>query len=106
MYQLHDVNLSQTRTCCFHYECKTRDHGRTIPSTNLVKTAHSCNFLFFSAFGVRTALFAEEWTPAEGADWKETNFEADIQKLEKEAEKRLDEKIAELSGNIESVGKP
>jgi hypothetical protein len=38
------------------------------------------------------------------ADWKETNFEADIEKLKAEAEERLDAKIAELDGNIESVG--
>ena len=62
-------------------------------------------FLENSTFGVRTALAAEEWKPADGAEWKETNFEADIAKLEKEAEERLDAKIAELAGNIETVGK-
>lgn len=57
-----------------------------------------------SAFGVRTALSAE-WTPAEGDSWKETDFEGDLKKLEKEAEERLASKIAELEGNIQSVGK-
>lgn len=38
------------------------------------------------------------------SDWKETNFEADLAKLEKEAEERLDTKITELQGNIETIG--
>jgi hypothetical protein len=45
-------------------------------------------------------LKAEPWDK----DWKETNFEADLDKLQKEAEERLDAKISELTGNIESVG--
>eukprot|EP00554_Chaetoceros_debilis_P007303 CAMPEP_0194076680 /NCGR_PEP_ID=MMETSP0149-20130528/3449_1 /TAXON_ID=122233 /ORGANISM="Chaetoceros debilis, Strain MM31A-1" /LENGTH=78 /DNA_ID=CAMNT_0038757501 /DNA_START=75 /DNA_END=311 /DNA_ORIENTATION=- len=57
-----------------------------------------------STFGVRTALSAE-WMPAEGDSWKETDFEGDLKKLEKEAEERLASKIAELEGNIQSVGK-
>ena len=47
-----------------------------------------------------TALKAEDWEK----DWKETNFEADIKKLEKEAEERLDAKIEELKANIASTG--
>ncbi|KAL3934808.1 MAG: hypothetical protein SGBAC_009550 [Bacillariaceae sp.] len=39
-----------------------------------------------------------------GADWKETNFEADIEKLQKESEERLDAKIEELKANIASTG--
>jgi hypothetical protein len=41
---------------------------------------------------------------AESSDWKETNFEADIEKLQKEAEERLDEKISELTANIAKTG--
>eukprot|EP00529_Nitzschia_sp_RCC80_P034167 CAMPEP_0113456640 /NCGR_PEP_ID=MMETSP0014_2-20120614/8991_1 /TAXON_ID=2857 /ORGANISM="Nitzschia sp." /LENGTH=101 /DNA_ID=CAMNT_0000348099 /DNA_START=86 /DNA_END=391 /DNA_ORIENTATION=- /assembly_acc=CAM_ASM_000159 len=37
-------------------------------------------------------------------EWKETNFEADLAKLQKEAEERLDEKISELQANIEKTG--
>lgn len=49
----------------------------------------------------------DEWEPAEGGDkWKETDFESELDKLEKEAEERLDAKIAELQGTIDSVGKP
>lgn len=49
----------------------------------------------------------DDWKPAEGLDkWEEPDFESDIAKLEKEAEERLDAKIAELQGNIDSVGKP
>ncbi len=32
------------------------------------------------------------------------DFEADLSKLQKEAEKRLDDKIAELMSNIEKAG--
>jgi len=59
---------------------------------------------FISTF-VRTALSAE-WQPADGSKWVEKDFEKDIQKLEKEAEERLDKKIAELKENIATVGKP
>jgi mRNA-degrading endonuclease RelE of RelBE toxin-antitoxin system len=38
--------------------------------------------------------------------WEEKDFEAEIKKLEKEAESRLDAKIKELEANIEKVGKP
>jgi mRNA-degrading endonuclease RelE of RelBE toxin-antitoxin system len=37
-------------------------------------------------------------------DWKEADFEGDLKKLQKEAEKRLDDKIAELMANIETTG--
>jgi hypothetical protein len=37
-------------------------------------------------------------------DWKETDFAADLAKLEKEAEERLDAKITELQSNIENCG--
>jgi hypothetical protein len=47
-----------------------------------------------------TALNAE-WEK----DWKESNFEADLAKVQKEAEARLEEKVAELASNIENTGK-
>mmetsp|Transcript_14881 Transcript_14881/g.22161 ORF Transcript_14881/g.22161 Transcript_14881/m.22161 type:complete len:84 (+) Transcript_14881:143-394(+) len=54
----------------------------------------------------RVALNAEpEWSPPEGTKWVEKDFEAEIKKLEKEAEERLDDKIAELMSNIEKTGK-
>lgn len=37
--------------------------------------------------------------------WEEKDFESEINKLEKEAADRLDAKIKELEGNIETVGK-
>lgn len=37
-------------------------------------------------------------------EWKESDFEADLAKLQKEAEERLDEKISELQANIEKTG--
>mmetsp|Transcript_14658 Transcript_14658/g.20017 ORF Transcript_14658/g.20017 Transcript_14658/m.20017 type:complete len:85 (+) Transcript_14658:175-429(+) len=54
----------------------------------------------------RVALNAEpEWSPPEGMKWEEKDFEAEIKKLEKEAEERLDDKIAELMSNVEKTGK-
>lgn len=47
-----------------------------------------------------TALNAE-WEK----DWKESNFEADLAKVQEEAEKRLEEKVNELAANIENSGK-
>ena len=47
---------------------------------------------------------AAEWKPKEGDKWDETDFEAEIKKLEAEAEERLDEKIAEMMGKIETTG--
>ena len=47
------------------------------------------------------ALHAE---PTTMDDWKEQDFEADLAKVQKEAEERLDEKVSELLSNIESVG--
>jgi hypothetical protein len=49
----------------------------------------------------KTALNAE-WEK----DWKETSFEKDIDKLQKEAEVRMDEKISELTANIANTGEP
>lgn len=46
-----------------------------------------------------------EWKPKDGAKWEEKDFEAQIKKLEKEAEERLDAKIADMKAGIESVGK-
>lgn len=53
-------------------------------------------FLLCRPFGVSVAVRAE---PAE-KDW-----EAELQKLETEAEERLDAKVAELKANLESSGK-
>mmetsp|Transcript_11399 Transcript_11399/g.13789 ORF Transcript_11399/g.13789 Transcript_11399/m.13789 type:complete len:80 (-) Transcript_11399:302-541(-) len=55
------------------------------------------------AFSASTALKAE-WSPPEGAKWVEKDFEGELNKLEKEAEDRLDAKISELTGNIASTG--
>lgn len=51
------------------------------------------------AFVSKTALSAE-WEK----DWKEMDFEKDLAKLQKEAEDRLDDKIAELMSNIQKTG--
>mmetsp|Transcript_252 Transcript_252/g.359 ORF Transcript_252/g.359 Transcript_252/m.359 type:complete len:136 (-) Transcript_252:133-540(-) len=61
---------------------------------------HSYNTLHYSVMPKPTTALSAEWEK----DWKETNFEADIKKLEKEAEERLDAKIEELKGNIASTG--
>jgi hypothetical protein len=46
-------------------------------------------------FGISTSLKAE----AEEKDW-----EAEFKKMEKEAEERLDAKVAEMMSNIEKTG--
>mmetsp|Transcript_15992 Transcript_15992/g.35590 ORF Transcript_15992/g.35590 Transcript_15992/m.35590 type:complete len:81 (-) Transcript_15992:336-578(-) len=58
-----------------------------------------------SAFARSVSLNAEteEWTAP--PEWKEKDFEAQIKKLEKEAEERLDTKIDELKRNIATAGK-
>mmetsp|Transcript_45311 Transcript_45311/g.45869 ORF Transcript_45311/g.45869 Transcript_45311/m.45869 type:complete len:80 (+) Transcript_45311:54-293(+) len=53
------------------------------------------------SFQRANALFE---TPDLGKDWKETNFEGDLAKVQKDAEERLEEKVAELLSNIENTG--
>jgi hypothetical protein len=53
----------------------------------------------------QTAIAAEpKWAPADGAKWDEKDYEKELQKLEKEAEDRLDKKIDELMKKIETTG--
>jgi hypothetical protein len=55
-------------------------------------------------FGVRpTTLAAAEWKPADGA-WKETDYEGELKKLEKEAEDRMEAKIADMMTKIDKTG--
>ena len=56
-------------------------------------------------FGVSVAVSAEAPAWAAPTDWKEKDFDAEIKKLEADAEQRLDTKITELMGNIEKTGK-
>jgi len=51
-------------------------------------------------FVAKTTALNAEWEKG----WKETDFEADIEKLKKEAEERLEDKISELTANIEKTG--
>eukprot|EP00977_Amphora_coffeiformis_P029308 scaffold39887_cov229-Amphora_coffeaeformis.AAC.10 len=51
----------------------------------------------------RTTSLAAEWKPADG-EWKEKDYEKELAKLEKEAEERLDAKIAEMMAKIETTG--
>jgi hypothetical protein len=68
--------------------------------------ASSTAFAPTSRFGVRSASIsvAAEWKPSEGEKWEEKDFEGELKKLEKEAEDRLDAKIAEMMTNIDTVG--
>ena len=64
--------------------------------------------LYWRRFSVsrQIALSAEPaWTPPEGGKWEEKDYEKDFKKLEKEAEDRLDAKVAELMSKIETTGK-
>lgn len=49
------------------------------------------------------AMSMAEWAPADGK-WEEKDYEAELSKLEKEAEDRLDAKIAELMTKVETTG--
>jgi hypothetical protein len=52
-----------------------------------------------------SALRAETaWAPKDASAWKETDYEAELKKLEKEAEDRLDAKIEEMMTKIEATG--
>ena len=60
---------------------------------------------FFFRFGVRNSIaVAAEWKPSGGEKWEEKDFEAELKKLEKEAEDRLDAKIAEMISKVETTG--
>eukprot|EP00568_Trieres_chinensis_P004977 CAMPEP_0183296728 /NCGR_PEP_ID=MMETSP0160_2-20130417/4168_1 /TAXON_ID=2839 ORGANISM="Odontella Sinensis, Strain Grunow 1884" /NCGR_SAMPLE_ID=MMETSP0160_2 /ASSEMBLY_ACC=CAM_ASM_000250 /LENGTH=83 /DNA_ID=CAMNT_0025458389 /DNA_START=100 /DNA_END=351 /DNA_ORIENTATION=- len=56
------------------------------------------------AFGVKSSLSAEDWSPAEGMKWEEKDWESKLDKLQKEAEERLDDKIDDLMRNIATSG--
>lgn len=43
-----------------------------------------------------------EWKP--DGQWKETDYEGELKKLEKEAEERMDAKIDELKSKIAATG--
>ena len=70
---------------------------------------HNCHLTnsLFVAFVYRlapsTALKAE-WEPPAGEKWEEKDYEAEIAKMEKEAEERLDAKIAEMMAKVETTG--
>jgi cytochrome c556 len=101
--------VAERKTLQKPYQNPSRTQNRTKALQNPYKkhinpTNHFSHFKQCSAFGVRTALNAE-WEPADGSKWVQTDFEKEINKLEKEAEERLDAKVEELKSNIASVGK-
>jgi len=51
-----------------------------------------------------SALSAETSSAPTGEQWKETDYEAELTKLEKEAEERMDAKISEMMSKIETTG--
>ncbi|KAG7348612.1 hypothetical protein IV203_017317 [Nitzschia inconspicua] len=61
-----------------------------------------------SAFAPSSRLVIKTTTTSLNAEWekewKESDFEGDLAKLQKEAEERLDTKISELMSNIEKTG--
>jgi hypothetical protein len=73
-----------------------------------VTSADSYYLLFYHIrFGVarQIALSAEPaWAPPADAKWEEKDFEGEIQKLEKEADERMDAKIAEMMSKIDNTG--
>ena len=62
-------------------------------------------FFFLFRFGVRPCTtLSSEWKPQEGEGWEEKDYESEIEKLEKEAEDRLEAKIAEMMSKVEVTG--
>lgn len=51
----------------------------------------------------RAVALSAEWNPQDGK-WEEKDYEAELKKLEKEAEERMDAKIAELMSKVETTG--
>jgi hypothetical protein len=49
-------------------------------------------------YGVSTSLSAEK------DKWEDKDYEGELKKLEKDAEKRLDEKISELMSKVATTG--
>eukprot|EP00522_Entomoneis_paludosa_P018964 CAMPEP_0172446686 /NCGR_PEP_ID=MMETSP1065-20121228/6240_1 /TAXON_ID=265537 /ORGANISM="Amphiprora paludosa, Strain CCMP125" /LENGTH=79 /DNA_ID=CAMNT_0013197875 /DNA_START=51 /DNA_END=290 /DNA_ORIENTATION=+ len=71
----------------------------------LALAASASAFAPASRFGVSKTALAAEWAPPAGEKWEEKNYETEIQKLEAEAEERLDAKIAEMMSKVDTVGK-
>jgi hypothetical protein len=84
----------------YHYTCFSL-HSVSLSTVSDSFLNSSTNNYYGRAAMHKTTLNAE-W---EG-DWTETSFEKDIDKLQKEAEVRLDEKISELTANIANTGEP
>lgn len=61
------------------------------------------SLIFYSPAVARTSALSAEWAPKEGK-WEEKDFESELKKLEKEAEERLDAKIADMMAKIETTG--
>ncbi|KAL7578792.1 hypothetical protein ACA910_016015 [Epithemia clementina (nom. ined.)] len=56
-------------------------------------------------FGVgQSRALSAEWTPKEGEGWEEKDYVAEIEKLEAEAEERLEAKIAEMMSKVDATG--
>lgn len=51
-----------------------------------------------------TTSMSAEWSPKDGSQWQESDYEAELKKLEKEAEDRLEAKIEEMMAKIETTG--
>jgi len=52
----------------------------------------------------RSTSLAAEWKPTDGTKWTESDYEAQLKKLEKEAEERLHEKINEMKSKVATTG--
>ena len=71
---------------------------------NVITNSISSFLLLFLLSTYRVALPKTALNAEWEKDWKEVDFEGDLSKLQKEAEERLDEKIAELNANIAKTG--
>ena len=71
--------------------------------SDLDNLTHLFSFTTYRPAVSRTVALSAEWAPADGK-WEEKDYESELKKLEKEAEERLDAKIAEMMAKIETTG--
>jgi hypothetical protein len=82
-------------------QCRLSSHNNFFFINSFVATN---GFPLFRFSVIRqTAVAAEpKWTPT--SEWVEKDYEAELAKLEKEAEERLEAKVKEMMSKIETTG--
>jgi hypothetical protein len=100
--------LSVTQYCSLVYRFSSGHYSHCCLNPVIFALLTLAAFLLYhDRFGVarQIALSAEPaWAPPADAKWEEKDFEGEIQKLEKEADERMDAKIAEMMSKIDNTG--